>query len=60
MITDGEIRLEPIGEEHLEGLAALGHDPLVRQNTRVPDPLAGGFERTGSRPSTADANRRNA
>jgi RimJ/RimL family protein N-acetyltransferase len=45
MITDGEIRLEPLGEEHLEDLASLGHDPLVRRHTRVPDPWPDGFER---------------
>jgi RimJ/RimL family protein N-acetyltransferase len=46
MLTDGVIRLEPIGDEHLAGLAALGQDPDVARNTRVPEPWQEGFERT--------------
>lgn len=45
MLDDGVIRLEPLREQHLEGLAALGQDPLVAQNTRVPEPWPEGFER---------------
>jgi len=46
MLADDVIRLEPIGQEHLDGLAALGQDPLVLRNTRVPEPWPEGFERT--------------
>jgi RimJ/RimL family protein N-acetyltransferase len=46
MLTDNVIRLEPISREHLDGLAALGQDPLVLRNTRVPEPWTEGFERT--------------
>ncbi|MGG7380815.1 GNAT family N-acetyltransferase, partial [Escherichia coli] len=37
--------LEPLGEQHLAGLEALGRDPLVARNTRVPEPWPDGFER---------------
>ena len=46
VLTDGVIRLEPIDEGHLAGLAALGQDPDVARNTRVPEPWQEGFERT--------------
>src|SRR5262249_30290815 len=46
MLGDDVIRLEPICEEHLAGLAALGRDPDVSRNTRVPEPWQEGFERT--------------
>lgn len=46
MTTDGTVRLEPLAEQHLEGLADLGRDPDVRQFTYVPDPWVEGFERT--------------
>ena len=46
MQSDGTIRLEPLGAQHLEGLADLGRDPAVRQFTYVPDPWVEGFERT--------------
>jgi RimJ/RimL family protein N-acetyltransferase len=46
VLADDVIRLEPLGEQHLEGLAALGQDPLVAQNTRVPEPWPDGFEHT--------------
>jgi RimJ/RimL family protein N-acetyltransferase len=45
VLDDGVIRLEPLAERHLQGLAALGQDPLVAQNTRVPEPWPEGFER---------------
>ena len=46
MLADDLIRLEPLGEQHLGGLAELGQDPLVARNTRVPEPWPDGFERT--------------
>jgi RimJ/RimL family protein N-acetyltransferase len=46
VLADDVIRLEPIGEEHLADLEALGRDPLVAHNTRVPEPWPDGFERT--------------
>jgi RimJ/RimL family protein N-acetyltransferase len=46
VLADDVIRLEPLTEEHLPGLAALGQDPAVAQNTRVPEPWPDGFERT--------------
>jgi len=46
VLADDVIRLEPMGEEHLDGLGALGRDPLVARNTRVPEPWPEGFERT--------------
>jgi [ribosomal protein S5]-alanine N-acetyltransferase len=45
MLTDGTIRLEPLGDQHLAGLAGLGRDPLIQRNTRVPEPWIEGFER---------------
>jgi RimJ/RimL family protein N-acetyltransferase len=45
VLADDTIRLEPLDEQHLQGLAALGQDPLVAQNTRVPEPWPDGFER---------------
>jgi RimJ/RimL family protein N-acetyltransferase len=42
---DDEIRLEPLGAEHLEGLAAIGRDPEVQRFTYVPSPWVEGFER---------------
>jgi RimJ/RimL family protein N-acetyltransferase len=61
VLADGVIRLEPLGEAHLSGLAALGQDPAVARNTRVPEPWPPGFERTwldlyeqGSREGTRD------
>lgn len=42
---DDEIRLEPLGAEHLEGLATLGRDPEVQRFTYVPSPWVEGFER---------------
>lgn len=46
MLSDGTIRLEPLGAEHLEGLAALGRDVDVQRFTYVPSPWVDGFERT--------------
>lgn len=46
MLADDVIRLERLGEQHLAGIAALGQDPLVARNTRVPEPWPDGFERT--------------
>jgi RimJ/RimL family protein N-acetyltransferase len=46
VLADDVIRLEPLGEEHLAGLAALGPDPEIARNTRVPEPWPEGFERT--------------
>jgi RimJ/RimL family protein N-acetyltransferase len=46
VLTDGTIRLEPLAEGHLEGLAALGHDVDVQRYTYVPSPWVDGFERT--------------
>jgi RimJ/RimL family protein N-acetyltransferase len=45
-MQDGEIRLEPLGSAHLEGLAELGRDPDVQRFTYVPSPWVEGFERT--------------
>ena len=42
---DGEVRLEPLGSAHLEGLAELGRDPDVQRFTYVPSPWVEGFER---------------
>jgi RimJ/RimL family protein N-acetyltransferase len=42
---DGEVRLEPLGSSHLEGLAELGRDPDVQRFTYVPSPWVEGFER---------------
>jgi RimJ/RimL family protein N-acetyltransferase len=46
VLTDGTIRLEPLAEAHLEGLAALGHDVDVQRYTYVPSPWVDGFEHT--------------
>ena len=45
-MEDGEVRLEPLGSAHLEGLAELGQDPDVQRFTYVPSPWVEGFERT--------------
>jgi RimJ/RimL family protein N-acetyltransferase len=45
VLSDGAIRLEPLAESHLEGLAALGHDVDVQRYTYVPSPWVDGFER---------------
>ena len=44
-LTDDAIRLVPISEAHLPGLAQLLQDPEVVRNTRVPEPWPEGFER---------------
>jgi RimJ/RimL family protein N-acetyltransferase len=44
--SDGTIRLEPLDEAHLDGLAELGRDPDVQRYTYVPSPWVEGFERT--------------
>jgi RimJ/RimL family protein N-acetyltransferase len=44
--SDGAIRLEELGSQHLEGLADLGRDPEVQQFTYVPSPWVEGFEHT--------------
>ena len=44
--SDGTIRLEPLGAQHLDGLGALGHDFDVQRYTYVPSPWVEGFERT--------------
>jgi RimJ/RimL family protein N-acetyltransferase len=46
VLSDGTIRLEPLGASHLEGLAELGRDPDVQRFTYVPSPWEEGFERT--------------
>jgi RimJ/RimL family protein N-acetyltransferase len=46
VLSDGTIRLEPLAEQHLPGLAALGHDVDVQRYTYVPSPWVDGFERT--------------
>jgi RimJ/RimL family protein N-acetyltransferase len=45
-MQDAEVRLEPLGSAHLEGLAELGRDPDVQRFTYVPSPWVEGFERT--------------
>jgi RimJ/RimL family protein N-acetyltransferase len=45
-LSDGTVRLEPLGERHLDGLADLGRDPEVQRFTYVPSPWPEGFERT--------------
>jgi RimJ/RimL family protein N-acetyltransferase len=45
-LSDGTIRLEPLGAPHLDGLADLGRDPDVQRFTYVPTPWEEGFERT--------------
>jgi RimJ/RimL family protein N-acetyltransferase len=44
-MQDGEVRLEPLGKAHLEGLAELGRDADVQRFTYVPSPWVEGFER---------------
>jgi RimJ/RimL family protein N-acetyltransferase len=44
-MQDGEVRLEPLGSAHLEGLVELGQDPDVQRFTYVPSPWIEGFER---------------
>ena len=44
--ADGTIRLEPLDETHLDGLAELGRDAEVQRYTYVPSPWVEGFERT--------------
>jgi RimJ/RimL family protein N-acetyltransferase len=44
--VSGKIRLEPLGERHLEAIAALVADPDVLRFTRVPEPPPPGFART--------------
>jgi RimJ/RimL family protein N-acetyltransferase len=46
VLSDGTIRLEPLAEQHLPGLAALGRDVDVQRYTYVPSPWVDGFERT--------------
>jgi RimJ/RimL family protein N-acetyltransferase len=41
----GQLRLEPLGERHLDGIATLVADPDVRRFTRVPEPPPPGFAR---------------
>jgi RimJ/RimL family protein N-acetyltransferase len=43
--SDGTVRLEQLGPQHLEGLAMLGRDPDVQEFTYVPVPWPEGFER---------------
>jgi RimJ/RimL family protein N-acetyltransferase len=57
-----EIRLEPLGEQHLAGVAGLFDDEGVLRYTRVPDPVPDGWEREwlgfyveGRREGTRDA-----
>jgi RimJ/RimL family protein N-acetyltransferase len=45
-MQDGELRLEPLGSAHLEGLAELGRDADVQRFTYVPSPWVEGFEHT--------------
>jgi RimJ/RimL family protein N-acetyltransferase len=40
-----EIRLEPLGESHLAGVAAMFDDADVLRYTRIPDPVPPGWER---------------
>lgn len=40
------LRYEPLGEPHLDDLAAMALDPDVQRFTRVPIPPPPGFERT--------------
>jgi RimJ/RimL family protein N-acetyltransferase len=44
--SSSTIRLEPLSRDHLDGLALLIEDPLVRRNTRVPEPTPPGFAET--------------
>ena len=41
----GQLRLEPLGERHLDGIAELVADPEVLRFTRVPEPPPPGFAR---------------
>jgi RimJ/RimL family protein N-acetyltransferase len=57
-----EVRLEPLGEQHLAGVAGLFDDEGVLRYTRVPDPVPDGWEREwlgfyveGRREGTRDA-----
>jgi RimJ/RimL family protein N-acetyltransferase len=43
--SDGTVRLEQLGPQHLDGLAMLGRDPAVQEFTYVPVPWPQGFER---------------
>jgi len=45
VLTDDVIRLVPLSEAHLDGLAGLLDDPEVVRNIRVPEPCEAGFER---------------
>ena len=38
-IVDGAITLVPLAAEHLDGLEAVGNDPLVQRFTRIPEPF---------------------
>jgi RimJ/RimL family protein N-acetyltransferase len=40
-----EIRLEPLGDSHLAGVAAMFDDADVLRFTRIPDPVPPGWER---------------
>ena len=40
-----QVRLEPLGEQHLAGVAAMFEDEDVRRYTRIPVPVPPGFER---------------
>jgi RimJ/RimL family protein N-acetyltransferase len=40
-----EVRLEPLEESHLAGVAAMFDDPDVLRYTRIPDPVPPGWER---------------
>ena len=57
-----EIRLEPLGEQHLAAVAGMFEDEYVLRYTRVPDPVPAGWEREwlgfyveGRREGTRDA-----
>jgi RimJ/RimL family protein N-acetyltransferase len=57
-----EVRLEPLGEQHLAGVAGMFEDEGVLRYTRVPDPVPPGWEREwlafyaeGRREGTRDA-----
>jgi RimJ/RimL family protein N-acetyltransferase len=45
-LTRSDIRLEPLGERHLDEVEALIDDPDVLHFTRVPEPPPPGFART--------------
>jgi RimJ/RimL family protein N-acetyltransferase len=40
-----QVRLEPLGGQHLAGVAAMFEDEDVRRYTRIPVPVPPGFER---------------